>query len=174
MSAESTFDKFSREFRALIGLRSASFWDLAQSREVLKVLQIYLNGTYSALTETNESPDPHLALVIDSINPLHMLLGFTGTALLHLQQQQQGILQAPAEDLTLITMICESLSKAIHLYSSIPAAAQDAEQQIRAARPGDACRNMLARQPSQSNTASATHPCTLFFCSQYMAYRAQH
>uniref|UniRef100_A0A383VQX1 Uncharacterized protein n=1 Tax=Tetradesmus obliquus TaxID=3088 RepID=A0A383VQX1_TETOB len=74
-------------------------------------------------------------MLFDAVDVVPLLLGAAAKALQHLQQQQ-CILQAPADDLALSGMICESLSGAICLPSSAPALRHNAQQQTRAAAQG--------------------------------------
>uniref|UniRef100_A0A383VT63 Uncharacterized protein n=1 Tax=Tetradesmus obliquus TaxID=3088 RepID=A0A383VT63_TETOB len=69
------------------------------------------------------------------MNAAPLFLGFAGKALLYLQKQQR-ILQAPAADLALISIICESLAAALKLPSSTPDIANNTKQQVHDAAPG--------------------------------------
>lgn len=70
------------------------------------------------------------------MNAAPLFLGFAGKALLYLQKQQR-ILQAPAADLALISIICESLAAALKLPSSTPDIANNTKQQVHDAAPGE-------------------------------------
>uniref|UniRef100_A0A383VQ76 Uncharacterized protein n=1 Tax=Tetradesmus obliquus TaxID=3088 RepID=A0A383VQ76_TETOB len=84
-----------------------------------------------------------------------MYLDIARTALLHLQQQQQCILQSPAADLTAINMICGDLGAAVELANSTPAGMAEVKQQLRDAAPvllrplGNACQ-ALAHELQQA------------------------
>lgn len=72
-----------------------------------------------------------------------MYLDIARTALLHLQQQQQCILQSPAADLTAINMICGDLGAAVELANSTSAGMAEVKQWLRDAAPGEPCRLVL-------------------------------
>jgi hypothetical protein len=117
------FDRLTTSLRVLRGLRNASFRELSQSSADIKQLDSFLSSSYFILARTGDTAtNPEYQAAVDAMNPLCMLLGFASTALLHLQQQQR-ILQAPADDLNLLGFICESLASATMLPNSNPAAA---------------------------------------------------
>jgi hypothetical protein len=121
-------------FYVLKGLRDASFRDFAQARPAFLELHSYLRASYFAQfgmpTGTPQTTQLWFA-------PVPTFVGLARTALLHLQQQQQCILLAPTADLTLITVIFESLHSATRLPNNNPAEATDAKQLLREAGPGE-------------------------------------
>jgi hypothetical protein len=120
--------------RVLKGLPSTSFRSIVQSQESLSQLHSLIAGT-AFVAKAVEMPNKTPMLEMnESINPVPILLGFAGTALLHLQQQP--ILEAPAADLAAITQICDSLATAVQLPSSTPAMANRAKQQMLDSRTG--------------------------------------
>jgi hypothetical protein len=127
----------SHALHVLKGLRGSSFRDYAQARAAFRELHFYITGSYfQQVGRGVPGGNPQSVPWCDAVNPVPTFLGFARTALLHLQQQQ-CILQAPAADMTLISMICESLSSAILLPNSNPAAANEAQQLLHDAGPGE-------------------------------------
>jgi hypothetical protein len=131
--------------RVLNGLPSSNFRNIVQSQESLSQLHQFIIGSSSSIDKAAGTPTKTQVLALhDSINAVPMLLGFAGTALLHLQQQP--ILKAPAADLTAITMICDSLATAVRLPGSTPAMAGRAKQQMLDSRTGASGRFLLLTQ----------------------------
>jgi hypothetical protein len=137
----------------LKGLRNASFRSLAQSRAAFRQLHSFLTSSNLLLSPTGVSAEhPQMKAFREALNPVPLFLGFAGTALLYLQQQQRCILQALAADLTFVIMICESLASAIQMQTSTPDSAIGAQQLLRDAAPGEHCRRMLLWQVLQLYT----------------------
>lgn len=118
-AAENPLDKFIHSLHVLRGLQNASFRELAQSRAAFTHLYLFLTDDNDAVPQRSvPSQDARINSLYDSLNAVPLFTSFCGTALQHLQQQQQGVLQAPASDLAFISMICESVFAATHLPSS--------------------------------------------------------
>lgn len=117
----------------LSGLRNASLRELYQSRAALSQLHLFILDSHSVVPQSSDSAaHARTTMLSDAVDAVPLLLGAAATALQHLQQQQ-CILQAPADDLALSGMICESLSGAVCLPSSASALRHDAQQQTLAA-----------------------------------------
>jgi hypothetical protein len=120
--------------RVLKGLRNSGFSHIAQSHEALSQLHLFIVSSSSSATAFSTAMTTRDTAAVEAIDAVPMLLGFAGTALLHLQQQP--FLQAPAADLATITRICECLATTIALPSSTPAMAKRAQQQTLDSRAG--------------------------------------
>lgn len=126
-SGDAASPKLLDSLQVLRGLRNAGFSELATSRAALEQLHDFLTGAYATLLQTGTPEEQR-----------------EQQPLLHLQQQQQGILQASAADLTLISMIFQGLAVSIQLPNSSPNSAHDAQQRLlRDAAPGEHFRKFL-------------------------------
>jgi hypothetical protein len=146
MSAEgdSVVIRLITSVRLLKGLRNASFRDLAQQHEALTQVHLFLTGSHATVSPTGVLEEsPQLKAFREAVNPVPLFLGFAGTALLYLQQQQRCSLQATAADLNVLKMIFDSLASAIQLESSTLDPATDAKQQPRNAAPVEHCSCVL-------------------------------
>jgi hypothetical protein len=133
---EDVTEKVFDALRVLKGIPKSSFRSVVQSQESLSQLHLFMIDSSSSTARD--------LLLNDSLNAVPTLLGFAGTALLHIQQQP--ILRTPAADLTAVAKICESLAIAVQLLSSTPSMARRAQQQMLDSRTGAPGRFLLKQQ----------------------------